>query len=109
MKILPVFAAGSSSFNVSRQFAAMSGEFGHNLLVQPDIHGRRVIGVAGVIQLFRKLFSRGQAAVEFQGFQQINDGRSPGQLFACGGCSLVNNRRNVDGLCRRGARRRQCW
>ena len=41
-----------------RNFASILGELPHDLLVQPHIHRRRVVRVAGVVQLLRKLLAR---------------------------------------------------
>ena len=39
-----------SGLQVVRNLAAILGELGHNLTMQPDIHRRRVVRVAGVVQ-----------------------------------------------------------
>src|SRR5215831_4539467 len=39
-------------------------ELGDHLLVQPDVHRRRVVGVAAVAELLGELLACGEAAVE---------------------------------------------
>src|SRR5271155_955336 len=46
---LSTIKVGSSGLDIAGQLTAVGGELPHNLLVQPDIHGGRVISVAGVL------------------------------------------------------------
>lgn len=56
-----------------RNFAAIFGKFSQHFLVQPHIHGGRIVGVAGVMQFSRELFARSETAVHADEFHQIND------------------------------------
>src|ERR1700733_14821397 len=88
-------------FNVGWQLAAIGSEFGHHLLVQPDIHAGRVVGVAGVAKFFRQLLARGKTGIDIERLHQIDDRGTPLQLFALGLDRLVQDGRDVDGLSRR--------
>ena len=48
---------------IGGDLAAIGGELDHHLLVQPDIHLGRILGVAGVMQLLGELLARGLARV----------------------------------------------
>src|ERR1700730_3588702 len=54
-------ASRSLVLDVRRDVAAGGGELPHLLLVQPDIHGRRIIGVAGVAEFLGKFLARTEA------------------------------------------------
>jgi hypothetical protein len=43
-----------------RQLATIRREFGHHLLVQPDVHAGGIIAVAGVAEFLGKFFARGK-------------------------------------------------
>jgi hypothetical protein len=47
------------------------------MLVQPDVHGRGVIHVAGIVQLLCEFLARAEAAAEVQQLHQIHDRLSP--------------------------------
>ena len=54
----------SSGLDVAGQFTAIGCKLPHDLLMQPDIHGGRVIRVASVFQFAGELLASRQAAVE---------------------------------------------
>jgi hypothetical protein len=41
----------ASVLDIRRQLAAIGGQLGHDLLVQPDIHARGIAAVAGIAEL----------------------------------------------------------
>ena len=49
-----------SVLDFRRQLAAIGRELRHHLLVQPDIHARGIIGVAGIAELLGKFLARGE-------------------------------------------------
>ena len=55
-----------SLLEVGRHLAAVRGELLHHLLVQPDVHRRRIVHVAGVAELLGELLARAEAAVEIR-------------------------------------------
>ena len=50
-------------FQIFGNFAAVGGEFGHDLFVQPNVHAGRVIHVASVTEFLGKLLARAKARV----------------------------------------------
>src|SRR5512139_850276 len=90
----------TSGLDIGRQLAAIGGEFRHDLLVQPHVHGGGIIGVAGVFQLGSKLLPRRDAAVEIESFHQVDNGRSPGKFLAFGCGCLIDDFCNIDCLSR---------
>lgn len=60
-----------------RQFfgdgAAIFGEFGHHLFVQPYVHFRAAILGAGIAQLFSQLLAVGERRVQADQLHQIDD------------------------------------
>ena len=50
---------GSRLMKVGRKLAAVVLELLHDFLVEPHVHGRGIIGVAGVVQLARQGLARG--------------------------------------------------
>jgi hypothetical protein len=58
------FQVGSSGLDIAGQFTAIGCKLPHDLLMQPDIHGGRVIRVASVFQFAGELLASRQAAVE---------------------------------------------
>ncbi|GCC45023.1 hypothetical protein chiPu_0028860, partial [Chiloscyllium punctatum] len=97
-------AGRSSGLDVGRQLAAIGGELGHHLLMQPDIHGGGVVGIAGVVQLLRELLARRKARVEAERLHQVDDRGAPVELLAGGRRRLVDDRSDIDRL-----RRRRPW
>src|ERR1700761_7491175 len=71
-----------SPFDVGWQLAAVGGELGHHLLVQPDVHAGGIVGVAGVAEFFRQFLACGKTGIDIERFHQINDRGAPLQLFA---------------------------
>ncbi len=55
------FDPEGSVLDLRRQLAAVGCELGHHLLVQPDIHARGIVGVAGIAELLGEFFARGEA------------------------------------------------
>src|SRR6516162_5391754 len=62
---------------IGRDFAAILRELNHDLFVQPDVHGRTVFGVAGIVQFFCQLLSRTEATIEFEQLHKIDDRLTP--------------------------------
>src|SRR5262245_52481243 len=60
-----------SGLELGRNLAAILGELGHDLLVQPDVHGGGVVHVAAVFELLSELLACRQAAVEIQELHQV--------------------------------------
>jgi len=69
--------------------------------MQPDIHRRRVVLVAGIVQFVRKLFARGKAAVEIENFQQIDDRMFPVEMFVMFRSEAGEHGIDIDGRARR--------
>jgi len=69
--------------------------------VQPDVHRRRVVHVAAVVQLARQRLAVLQAAVEAEQLHQVDDRRAPVQLLRVLLCHAVEHRLDVDFLHRR--------
>src|SRR5689334_22373851 len=88
-----------------RQLAAIGGELGHDLLVQPDVHAGGVVGVTGIAKLLGEFLAGGEAGVDVERLHQVDDRGPPFQLLMLGGHRLVQDRRDVDAL--RGRRRRR--
>src|SRR5258705_8437504 len=93
-----------SMLQIGRNFAAIRGQFGHHLLVQPNIHAGGVAGITGVAEFHGKLLASAQAGVNVERFHQIDNRRSPLQLFLLVSDGLIENRCDIDGLCRRRSR-----
>src|SRR5882672_2907522 len=53
----------NSVLDFRRQFAAVGGELGHHLLVQPDVHTGGIIAVAGIAEFLGQLLARGKAGI----------------------------------------------
>ena len=60
-------------FQIVRYFAAILSQFLHDLLMQPNIHSRRVIHIAAVVQFLRKLLPGLEAALETEKLHQIHN------------------------------------
>jgi len=60
---------GKSDLKGVRNLSSVFCKFDHDLLVQPDIHGSRIVCVAGIVQFFCKLLARRETAVEFEKLQ----------------------------------------
>jgi hypothetical protein len=67
-----------------------------DLLVQPDVHGGRVLLVAGVVQLVGKLLAGLQTAVGIEPLQQVDDGAPVVEDLALFGGEVGENLANVD-------------
>src|SRR4051795_5853697 len=80
-----------SVLDLRRQLAAIGGELGHYLLVQPDVHGRGIVGVAAVAELLGEVLARGEAGIDVERLHEVDDRGAPFQLFA-----LVRGDRRVD-------------
>src|SRR2546423_14812963 len=52
---LPRLETISSMLDLGRQLAAIGGELRHHLLVQPDVHARGIIAVAGIAELLGEI------------------------------------------------------
>lgn len=67
-------ASGPSTCQeIGRYPTAVLGQFSHDLLVQPPVHGRGVVHVTGIVQLLGKLLASGEATVEVEEFHQVHD------------------------------------
>ena len=95
----------ASVLDFRRQLAAIGGELGHHLLVQPDVHARGIIAVAGVAELLGELLARREARIDVERLHQVDDRGAPLQLFALGFDSRVEDRCDIDGCRRAGAAR----
>ena len=62
-----------SVLDFRRQLAAIGRELRHHLLVQPDIHARGIIGVAGIAELLGKLLPRGKTGIDVERLHQVDD------------------------------------
>jgi len=109
-RALVVTAIVRSVLDLGRQLAAIGRELGHHLLVQPDVHAGRIVGVAGVAELLGELLARGEAGVDIERLHQVDDRGPPLQLLPLRGDRLVEDGRHIDcrpgGSRRRGGRRR---
>jgi uncharacterized membrane protein YeaQ/YmgE (transglycosylase-associated protein family) len=81
---------------VVRHVAAILREFSHDLLVQPDVHGCRIVRVAGIMQFLSQLLARGQAAVQVEDFHQVNDRSAPIEFFLLLRCEPAQHLSHVD-------------
>lgn len=81
---------------VVRHFAAIRGKLRHDFFMQPDVHRCRVVRVAGVVQLGRELFARGEAAVEIEQFHEIDDRVAPIELLVALRRELGQDRLDID-------------
>ena len=99
-----------SVLQIGRHFAAVLHELGDHLFVQPDVHRRRVVLVAGIVQLGGERAARRQAAVEIQHFQKIDDRMFPVEPLVMLGGKRGQHRVDIDGRDRhcRGARCGAC-
>jgi hypothetical protein len=77
-------------------FAAIFSELLHDFLMEPDVHRRRIVHVAGEVKLLGKLLARGKAAVHVDEFHQIDDRFFPVQRFGIFGCKSIQNRGDID-------------
>ena len=64
--------------------------------MQPDVHGRGIVGVAGVTEFGRQFLARGEAGVDIERLHQVDDRGAPFQLFALGGDRLVEDGGDID-------------
>src|SRR5689334_397649 len=55
-----------SVLDLGRQLAAIGGELGHHLLVQPDVHARGVVGVTAIAELLGQLLARSEAGIDVE-------------------------------------------
>src|SRR5262249_3539013 len=60
-----------------RNLSSVFRKLDHDLLVQPDIHRRRIICCPGMVQFFGSFFARRVTVVEFEKFHELNDRPSP--------------------------------
>src|SRR5689334_23683092 len=67
--------------------------------MEPHIHARRIVCIAGVVEFLRKLFTCSETAVEIESFHQIDDGRPPGEFFTFCGCCFIDDSSYIDCLC----------
>lgn len=75
----------------SRDFAAIVGKLGIDLLDEPDIHRGRVVLVPGIVQIVSKALTGLQGAVEAQELEQIDDGLLVVQRLASLGGQFLQN------------------
>jgi len=68
-----------------------------NLLVQPDVHARGIIAVAGITELLGEFFPRAEAGIDIERLHQVDDRGAPFQFFLLGGDRLVQDGRDIDG------------
>ena len=59
--------------------------------MQPDIHFRRAIERAGVVQFFRELLTRRKAAVEIENLHEVYDRLPPVELLALLGREIAKD------------------
>src|SRR4051794_4642471 len=102
---LPHLSLISSMLDLGWQLAAIGSELGHHLLVQPDVHARGIIAVAGIAQFLCEVLARTEAGINIERLHQIDNRGSPFQPFLLRGHRLVQNRCDVDGLPGRSRRR----
>ena len=72
-------------------FAAVLRKLHHDLLVEPNIHGRRIVLVAGKMKLPGKLFARRKAGIEIEQLHQVDDRMPPVELLLVARGKLVEN------------------
>src|SRR5262249_38485634 len=101
----PNGCVAQSVLDVRRELAAIGRELGHHLLVQPDIHGRGIIGVTGVAKLVSELLACAEAGIDVEGLHEVDDRGPPFELLALGLRSLVDDLRDIDTLGRGGGSR----
>src|SRR5205814_489922 len=70
---LPRRVTTRSVLEVRWDLAAVFGKLGHDLLMQPDVHRRRVVHIAIVMKFLSQRLARVQAAVHPEEFHQIHD------------------------------------
>jgi hypothetical protein len=56
--------------------------------VKLDVHERGVVGIAGVVKLFRKLLASVQTGIDIQRLHQINDRCTPFKFFLLAATAL---------------------
>src|SRR4051794_14503066 len=104
-------AAGGprSVLDLRRQLAAIGSELARHLLVQPDIHAGRVVGVTAVAELLGEFLAGRQARIDIERLHQVDDRGAPFQLLVLGFRGLVDDRGHIDVLRRstRGRRSRR--
>ena len=80
--------------------------------MQPDVHARRVIHVARIVQFLRQLLAGVQAAVEIQELHQVNDRSAPVELLGVLAGKMGEDRldihRSTGGTCRSRGRGPRC-
>jgi hypothetical protein len=86
----------SSVLEVVGHLTAILAGLLDDLLVQPDVHGGRVLLVARVVQLVGKLLADLQTAVEIEQLQQVDDGALVGEGLALVGGKVGEDLANVD-------------
>src|SRR5215204_2867814 len=101
-------APDRSCLEIVRHLAAARRKLGHDLLVQPDVHGCGVVRVAGVAQLLGEVLARGEAAVEIEQLHQVDDRAAPIELLLVFRGALRQHGLDVD-LRDRRIRRRGRW
>src|SRR5882672_6268055 len=67
----------------------------HDLLVQPDVHAGRILGIAGVAELASQNFSILEAGVEVYELHKVHDGSLPVQLLVLARCHLNEDSLNI--------------
>jgi hypothetical protein len=82
---------------ISRNNPAIRRQFGHHLLVQPNVHTCGIISVARIAKFLGKLLARAKARVDVERFHQVNDRRPPLQFFLLRSDGLVENGSDIDG------------
>jgi hypothetical protein len=76
--------------------AAVLRELLHHLLVQPDIHRRRIVRVTAIVQFGSKLFARREARVEIEKLHEIDNRLLPVELFLVVGRELGEDGGDID-------------
>ena len=61
--LLAVFLIALLVLDLRWQLASVGRKLGHYLLVQPDIHARGIVGVAGVTELLRRVELRQRSSL----------------------------------------------
>jgi hypothetical protein len=63
----------SSRENFRWYLTAVLSKLSHDLPVQPPVHGRGLVHIAGIMQFLGKLLASGESAVEVQEFHQVHN------------------------------------
>src|ERR1700730_10033942 len=76
--------------------SATGRELLHYLLVQPNVHARRVLGIAGVAELASQGFSILEAGIEVYELHEIHNGGLPVQFLMLARRHLNEDSLNID-------------